>query len=300
MAVELIDLEHLGLPGAIGTFLLDGAEPGLVDPGPATALPRLRRELEARGIGPGDLRHLYLTHIHLDHAGAAGHLALEHPGLQVHVHGEGAPHLEDPARLVASTRRTFGEAHDRLWGEVLPVPPSQLRPWSDDAPGLPAGVQAIPTPGHIGHHLAWFLPAEGVLVAGDALGILLHPDAPTHPATPAPAVDLRAWSGTLRRLAAMEGVERVGVSHFGWHPCLAERAVEMLGALTALAARVRREVAAGVAGEAPARFEEEVRSRLGGWLSRERVDRYFDAFRAAADWEGVRFHLERNPWPGIL
>lgn len=300
MAIHLIDLEHLDLPGAIGTYLVEGPEPGLVDPGPATSLPRLRSELEARGIGAGDLRHLYLTHVHLDHAGCSGHLAREHPGLTVHVHAAGAPHMVDPQRLVASTRRTFGEAHDRLWGEVFPVPAAQVRPWSPADAALPAGVEAIPTPGHIAHHLAWHFREERCLVAGDALGILLHPEAPTHPATPPPSVDLKAWAGTLRGLVELEGVERVGVSHFGWHDGLAERAVEMLGALTALGARVRREMAGPDAGGAAARYDAEVRARAAQWLPRTVVDRYFDAFSAVSDWMGVRFYLERNPWPGVL
>lgn len=300
MPIRLIDLEHLGLPGAIGTYLVEGPEPALVDPGPATCLPRLREELGRLGVGPGELAHLYLTHVHLDHAGAAGQLARENPRLQVHVHVDGAPHLAAPERLVASTRRTFGADHDRLWGEVVPVPGEQLRPWTPGGERLPKGVVAVPTPGHIAHHLAWFFPGEERLVAGDALGILLHVDAPTHPATPPPSVDLVAWADTLRRLASMEGVEEVGVSHFGWHPLLRERAAEMLGVLAALAARVRREVATGVEEGAAERFHEEVRARMAFWLPPRQVDRYFEAFSAASDWAGIRFYLERNPWPGVL
>lgn len=279
---------------------MEGPEPGLVDPGPSTTLPRLKALLRARGVEPGGLRHLFLTHVHLDHAGAAGHLVRDNPELLVHVHADGAPHLADPTRLVASTSRTFGDQHDRLWGAVLPVPEDRLRPWSPGDPGLPAGVVAIPTPGHIQHHLAWHLPAEGVVLSGDALGILLHPDAPTHPATPPPSVDLVAWGATLRRLAALEGVRRVGAAHFGWHEDLSGRAMELLGALTALAARVRREMAGPDPEGAAARYDTEVRYRLAGWLSRERIDRYFDAFSARSDWGGVRHYLERNPWPGAI
>jgi glyoxylase-like metal-dependent hydrolase (beta-lactamase superfamily II) len=274
-----------------------------VDPGPSTTLPRLRGELARRGIGPGDLRFLLLTHVHLDHAGAAGHLAREHPHLVVHVHADGAPHLADPTKLVASTRRTFGHRHDELWGEVLPVPGHRLRPWHPDAgeaSPLPAGVEAIPTPGHIGHHLAWHLPGESTVLCGDALGILLHPDAPSHPATPPPAVDLKAWGTTLRHLMMRDDIKRFGVSHYGWHDDLRTRSVELVGALTSLAARVRREQGGADPEGAPGRYESEVRHRLAGWLPREWVDRYFDGFTATSDWEGVRFHLQRTDWPGIL
>lgn len=279
---------------------MEGPEPALVDPGPSTTLPRLKALLRARGVEAGGLRHLFLTHVHLDHAGAAGHLTQDNPRLVVHVHAHGAPHLADPSRLVASTRRTFGAQHDRLWGEVLPVPEERLRPWTPAVPGLPPGVHAIPTPGHIQHHLAWHLPEEGVLLSGDALGILLHPDAPTHPATPPPSVDLVAWGESLHRLATLEGVRRVGAAHFGWHEDLGGRAIELLGALTALAARVRREMDGPDPAGAPARYDAEVRSRLAGWLARERIDRYFDAFSATSDWSGIRHYLERNPWPGAL
>jgi len=96
-----IDLIHLGLEGAIGSYLIFGEEPALVDPGPATTFERLREGLSEHGIGPGDLQHVLLTHVHLDHAGATGDLVEAFPGATVHVHEEGAPHMVDPTRLVA-------------------------------------------------------------------------------------------------------------------------------------------------------------------------------------------------------
>src|SRR5690606_3953807 len=126
---DCIDLRPLDLEGAIACYLIDHAEPTIVDPGPTTCLERLEAELRARGIGPDDLRHVVLTHVHLDHAGAAGHLLERFPRAVVLVHEDGAPHMADPTRLVASTRRTFGEAHDRLWGEVRAVPRDRLRAW---------------------------------------------------------------------------------------------------------------------------------------------------------------------------
>jgi len=240
----------------------------------------------------GDLRHVLLTHVHLDHAGATGHIAARVPGLRVHVHPDGAPHLADPERLVASTRRTFGDAHDRLWGEVLPIPRDRIRPWEARRRGPIRTVRALPTPGHIPHHLAYLDESSGTLYAGDSMGIILTPSAPTHPPTPPPAVDLEAW---WRTLDALEGIrpERVGVTHFGFHRRFEERRTELAERLRALESRVRSALEKGNEGDAQD-YERQVREEFGRYLPAEDVDRYFDVFPAATDWAGVRRYLERT------
>ena len=115
------------MPGAIAAYRIEGPESTLVDPGPSPSLPTVLEKLRAAGDDPSTLQNLVLTHVHLDHAGAAGHLVESCPDLTVHVHVDGAPHLVDPERLVASTRRTFGEAYDELYGEVKPVPADRIR-----------------------------------------------------------------------------------------------------------------------------------------------------------------------------
>src|SRR5437899_4050954 len=123
MALEPIDLLHQGAARVIGSYLLDTEDgPALFDCGPSTALGRLKDGLGEHGLKLSDVRHLLLSHIHLDHAGAAGVLVREHPGLQVHVSEIGAPHLVDPSRLEASARRLYGDTFDSLWGELAPVP----------------------------------------------------------------------------------------------------------------------------------------------------------------------------------
>src|SRR3954451_5933030 len=127
MAVEPIDLVFQGTPRCIGAYVLDTEDgPALFDCGPATTLAALKAGLADRGLALGDIRHLLLSHIHLDHAGAAGTLVREHPGLQVHVSAIGAPHLVDPSRLEASARRLYGDAFDTLWGELAPVPEANV------------------------------------------------------------------------------------------------------------------------------------------------------------------------------
>jgi glyoxylase-like metal-dependent hydrolase (beta-lactamase superfamily II) len=290
---ECIDLLHLGLEGAIAAYVLLGDEPAVVDPGPATTFPRLREELERLGIGPRDLRHVLLTHVHLDHAGSTGHVVEAFPRAQVHVHADGAPHMVDPERLVASTRRTFGDAHDRLWGEMRPVPADRIRPWNPGARQPLAAIKPVSTPGHIAHHLAYLDERDGTLFSGDSMGIVLADDAPTHPPTPPPAVDLRAWERTLDEIAAI-GPERFGATHFGIHGDVLVRVRQLRQRLATLEGRVRAAIASGDE-DAPARYEEEVREELAGFLGREAVDGYFGMFAAATDWVGVKFYLDRNP-----
>ena len=107
MTVRPIDLHHQGAARAVGVYLLDTPEgPALFDCGPASTIGALKAGLAERGLELRDVRHLLLSHIHLDHAGAAGTLVREHPGLQVHVSPVGAPHLADPSRLESSARRS--------------------------------------------------------------------------------------------------------------------------------------------------------------------------------------------------
>ena len=282
------------LPGAIAAHVLPGPEPVLVDPGPATTLPRLREALDEAGLPLRDIRHVAVTHVHLDHAGAVGHLAAEDPRRVIHVHEDGAVHLADPERLVASTRRTFGETHDRLWGEVRPVPSHQLRGWRPGETSRIPGLRPIATPGHIAHHLAFLDEAEGLLFAGDALGIVLDREAPVHPATPPPGVDLRAWLSTLDEIRGV-GPEAVAVAHFGVHPDAGARADELRGALLGLASRVEEALAAGRAEEDAEAFDAEARDRLAAYLPRARVDRYLDVFSAATDYRGVVRYVTKNP-----
>lgn len=288
-----IDLEHLDLEGAIACYLVDADEPAIVDPGPTTTLDRLVDQLSAHGVGAGDLRHVLLTHIHLDHAGATGHLVEHFPNAVVHVHEDGASHLVDPERLVSSTRRTFGELHDRLWGEVKPVPSERIRAWRPEEAGTRAGLRPVHTPGHISHHVAYLDESDGTLFAGDSMGIALA-GGPQHPPTPPPAVNLPDWATTLETIGAL-GLERFGATHFGLYDDVERRRVELRDRLQRLEARVRAAMKAGTEVEDAQAFEREVRAELAPFMGEERVNRYFDMFPAETDWAGVAFYVARNP-----
>ena len=205
-----LDLFHQGDERVIGVYLLDSADgPALFDCGPTTCVPALKERLAEEGLAVRDLRHLLLSHIHLDHAGAAGVLVREHPALQVHVSEIGAPHLTDPSRLERSARRLYGDEFDTLWGELAPVPEANLHVAGDRVVGL----DCFPTPGHANHHVS-YLDAEGTLYAGDAAGVRILPGRYIIPVSPPPEVDLDAWERTIDEIER-RSPERLALIHFG-------------------------------------------------------------------------------------
>ena len=209
-ALEPIDLRFRGIERVIGVYLLETDDgPALFDCGPTTCVERLKAGLRERGLELRDLRHLLLSHIHLDHAGAAGVLVREHPGLRVHVSEVGAPHLVDPTKLEASARRLYGETFDDLWGELAPVPEQNVEVVGGDVLGL----ECFPSPGHARHHVC-YLDADGTLYAGDAAGVRIQPGRYVMPPTPPPDVDLEAWQTTLDEIEA-RAPQRLAVVHFG-------------------------------------------------------------------------------------
>jgi len=184
MSPEPIDLHHLGRDRIIASYLLDTDDgPAIFDCGPSTTIDALKTGLADRGLALTDVRHLLLSHIHLDHAGAAGTLVREHPTLQVHVSPIGAPHLVDPARLEKSARRLYGDTFDSLWGELAPVPEENVHTVGDRVLGL----DCFPTPGHASHHVCYLDP-DGTLYAGDACGVRVLPGRFVMPPTPPPVL----------------------------------------------------------------------------------------------------------------
>jgi glyoxylase-like metal-dependent hydrolase (beta-lactamase superfamily II) len=230
---ELIDLLHLGRPRVIASYLLAGAEPAIVDCGPTTCVETLEAGLAARGLSLPDLRHLILTHIHLDHAGAAGILVRRHPGLRVHVSEVGAPHLVDPERLERSARRLYGDDFDRLWGELAPVPEENVEVIGERVLEL----DAWPTPGHASHHVS-FLAPDGICYAGDATGVRIQPATFVAPVAPPPDIDVEAWERTIDSIEE-RGPKRLCLPHFGVVEEPAEHLARLREQLRSWAARVR-------------------------------------------------------------
>ena len=174
--ISYVDLQFQGVPRVIATAVLHGTGGvALIDPGPSTTLPALTAALERAGIPLADVTALLLTHIHLDHAGAAGTLVHANPRLRVYVHEQGAPHLVDPTKLVASAARLYGDAMDRLWGEVRPVPADAIVSLGggERIAGGGRDLEVAYTPGHASHHVSYFSREAGMAFVGDTAGIRL-------------------------------------------------------------------------------------------------------------------------------
>jgi glyoxylase-like metal-dependent hydrolase (beta-lactamase superfamily II) len=231
--VRPIDVLHLGRPRVICCWQVGDA---LVDPGPASCLETLLGALD--GERP---RRLLLTHIHLDHAGASGSLVARWPELEVCVHERGAPHLRDPARLLASARRLYGDDMDRLWGEFRPVPERNLRVLRGGET-LDGGFEVAYTPGHAYHHVAY--RHQGTAFVGDVGGVRITPSGLVVPPTPPPDVDLEAWHRSLDLLAGWRP-ERLAVTHFGAFEDVERQLADLSRRLDAWAALAREEAEDG-------------------------------------------------------
>lgn len=175
------------------------------------------------------------------------------------------------------------------------MPRDRLHPWNPGDKGPLRWLRGIPTPGHAGHHVSYLDERSGTLVAGDALGILLHDDAAIHPATPPPGVDVGDWLQTLERIRSV-GPDRAVWSHFGMHDEPVARASAFADELRAFHARVAEAVAAGgtEADDDAEAFDIEARDRFRPFIG-DAVDLYFDAFSAATDYAGMRRFVTKNP-----
>ncbi|HZF57522.1 MAG TPA: MBL fold metallo-hydrolase [Rubrobacter sp.] len=219
MRIETIDLSFLDTERVIASFLLldeGGSSAALIETGPTTCLDHLTKGLEQNGVAPEDVRGVFLTHIHLDHAGASGHLAELLPNATFYVHELGYPHLADPSKLVKSATRIYGERMDELWGETRPVPEERLKVLGDgDEIEIAGGVlSAHDTPGHAYHHLAYLEPDAGALFAGDVAGIRLPGQSYVRPPTPPPEIDVEAWMGSINTIRRIDPAS-LWPTHFG-------------------------------------------------------------------------------------
>ena len=288
--LSYLDLNFYGVQGVIASAILHG--PGgvaIIDPGPSSTLPVLRAGLDRAGIALRDVRAILLTHIHLDHAGATGTLVRENPALRVYVHENGAAHMVDPSKLIASATRLWEGEMDTLWGEMRPVPAENLEILRGGERITAGGrdLEIAYTPGHASHHVSYFSGDSGIAFVGDTAGIRLQAGGAILPPTPPPDIEIELWRDSLARIGAWRP-ETLFVTHFGpFAPAAAH--------LTSMADRL--ELASGLAKASLARdesdedraawFTEQVRRELRRSMSESEARAYEVAGRFDLSWRGL-------------
>jgi glyoxylase-like metal-dependent hydrolase (beta-lactamase superfamily II) len=245
-AIELFDTGLAGQRELNAVYLLPGKEPTLVEAGSAADVPAILAALARRGLGPHDLAHIVVTHIHLDHAGGAGVLAQRFPAADVRVHEAGAAHLADPTRLVASTARTYGrERMEALFGTTVPLDPERIRTVADgDTIALgDRSLDVLHTPGHASHHVALADVRTGAVFTGEAVGSHLPWVDVYRPALPPPEVDVEAALASIDRIRGR--ASGLLTSHFGPIADAAEGCDRAAGRIRSWSETVRRLVERG-------------------------------------------------------
>lgn len=193
--IKLIDLQFKSLDHAIASYLIPTTDgPVLIETGPHSTFPKLTAGVEALGYKISDIKHVFLTHIHLDHAGAAW--ALAEQGANIYLHPFGAKNMEDPSRLMESATRIYGDQMDVLWGQMKPIPEAQLIQVEDEQ-SFTIGettIKSLHTPGHAKHHIAWQI--EDIIFTGDVAGVKID-HGPVVPPCPPPDINLEDWKNSI-------------------------------------------------------------------------------------------------------
>jgi len=223
-------LNFQGRPYAIASYLIrygDGAV--LIESGPGSTRAALEAGLAKEGLSPRDVTHVLLTHIHLDHAGAAGWLARQ--GAEIYVHPVGAPHMLNPEKLIASATRIYGDRMESLWGEFLPVPENRLKVPQDTEEIVIGNLRFVPitTPGHAEHHYAYLF--EEICFSGDVGGVRIPGYQYLRIPMVPPELHMERWYESMQRLRK-EKFARIAPTHFGifddpeWHLRAVEKALD--------------------------------------------------------------------------
>ena len=231
--IVTLDLNFQGRPHAIASYLIrTGDAVVLIESGPGSTLSGLKAGLTKEGLSPRDVTHVLLTHIHLDHAGAAGWLARQ--GAQIYVHPVGAPHMLNPEKLITSATRIYGDRMQALWGEFLPVPQDQLV-IPKDAEAIRIGnVEFLPlnTPGHAEHHYCYLF--DDVIFTGDVGGVRIPGYQYLRVPMPPPELHIERWRDSVARIRQQKAAY-IAPTHFGifddveWHLYEVEKNLDSAG-----------------------------------------------------------------------
>jgi glyoxylase-like metal-dependent hydrolase (beta-lactamase superfamily II) len=295
-----IDLNWTGRPRSIAALLIEsGGKSALVDPGPESTVNTLREGLKARGQTFDTLDAILLTHIHLDHAGAAGALVRENPNLKVYVHVFGAMHMVDPSRLLASAGRLYGGDLQPLYGDCAPVPKGNLKPL-EGGEKIQIGeteLRVFYTPGHASHHVTYWNDESRTAFVGDTAGIRVAGDLFVLPATPPPDIDLEIWNESLDTIVS-RNPERLFLTHFGFidnpsqHIRLYRERLQQWSSLTRKLLESGMEPAA-----AEKAFVDSVAVETKSMLPGEVADHYIFNGGLRLSWLGLMRYAQKRPQP---
>jgi glyoxylase-like metal-dependent hydrolase (beta-lactamase superfamily II) len=241
MNLQTLDLQFF-TPTVIASYLIEtAAGPILIETGPDTVFENLESQINAAGYSVDDVGHVFVTHIHLDHAGSAWRFAER--GATIYVHPAGAKHLEDPSKLLASAARIYGDDMDRLWGRVEPIPHERIR-ITGDKESIAIGsarIQVLETPGHASHHNAYLF--QDAVFTGDVGGIRID-NGPVFPPTPPPDINIELWQESIRTIRNLNPAI-LFPTHFGASSSVDEHLDELESRLLEWTAFVGERVDAG-------------------------------------------------------
>ena len=297
--VHTLDLQFLGIANAIAAYLFPhdhGAV--LIECGPGSTLDTLTSALARYGYAPKDITDVLLSHIHLDHAGAAGWLARQ--GAHIHVHHVGAPHMIDPEKLLRSATRIYGDMMDTLWGEFLPVPEAQISILQDadeiEIEGLV--FTALDTPGHAYHHMSYVI--DGYCFSGDVGGVRMDNPGVRHLRipTPPPEFHIEKWRQSLQRLSELD-LRFIAPTHFGIFSDPAQHLAAVTSSLDDIEAWMEATIPKGLSVEEletevaawerkralsdgiPHELLDSYEKASPAWMSAAGLQRYWNKFRAS-------------------
>lgn len=296
-----LDLDFQGRAGVVAAFLVTHPHGHtLIETGPSSTLAALEVAVAAAGARLSDVTQVLVTHVHLDHAGAAGTLLRRLPGARICVHPRGAQHLVEPARLVASATRIYGDRMQSLWGDVEPCPVDRVTSLGDGEE-VQCGartLRALHTPGHAIHHLA-FHDAEGRSVfTGDVGGVRLAGTSHVRPPTPPPDIDVEAWHRSVDRLRGL-APSHLDLTHFGRFADPGPHLDDLLLRLDALVKWTAERLARG---DTPAAMTAALRLASATELHDEGAGELADAYELATPSgmmvDGLTRYLTRRPVKG--
>lgn len=211
--VKIIKLSLGSIPFAIAAHLVETKiGPILLETGPHSTLPSLKTGLKAHGYQMEDIQHVFLTHIHLDHAGAAW--AFAEKGATIYMHPFGKKHMVDPSKLLASAKMIYKDQMDTLWGTLKPIPESQIITVKHQEKFTIGDTEIIAwnTPGHAVHHVSYQIGQE--LIAGDVAGVKIGTSGMIVPPCPPPDINIEHWMTSINLLESLD-LKEVYLSHFG-------------------------------------------------------------------------------------